>query len=314
MEESGDITIDRKLSMYTQPLLIYNIFNKYIKHVYVVAMFIGLSLLASCQKKEESSANSVDKPVEYVFGSEITKDGKIYCTASSGYKKRLALIAFKFANEEITDSQNSGIFEPIRGLGKTSAFECNLSKLSMAGLADFSVAKKEATFKNSVSFFLTVAIDSGVKKLNVQLHKFVEKPIESFDTEIKSMETMCAVVADEVNDYGFSLLELSTSCKNSKKHFSLKSPYIFSGVIRDETPPSLIRCTEPAGEYYPDGACFLKSWFRNHSIQIVFSTKDVGIWRDIRYEVFETLEDRLVALVDRFDCVGKFCTKIGVEK
>ncbi len=131
---------------------------------------------------------------------------------------------------------------------------------------------------------------------------------EDIKFEINNLDGVCAKLTGKTNEYGFKLIEGIDDCNKSIKY--LPPQYTFAGLNQTEEIPAMIKCTMPKG-LYPDGACFLDTWYKNYSATITISAVDLKYWRQIRQQAFDILDRHLVALVNSFHCNGKFCKKIG---
>ncbi|MCP4102683.1 MAG: hypothetical protein GY750_14870 [Lentisphaerae bacterium] len=263
-------------------------------------MILLVFLFAGCQGEQAGTETTQTKPVEYVFDKSISEGGKILCAASSGRKQRLDFVAFRV---EASD-RDGGRKSKLEPLGSNK--ECDLSKLSYSGLEDFSLARNDAVFADSATFRLAIKSHKIVPQIHVS--RFAENMDEDIKFEIENLGGVCATVTNKTNEYGFKLIKSIDGCNKSVKY--MQSWYTFAGINQTETIPAIITCTKPS-DLYPDGTCFLKTWYKSYPTQIFFSAAKVMHWRQIRKQVFNVMDRHLVALISSFHCIGKFCKKIG---
>ena len=257
-------------------------------------------LLVGCQEEQASNEKQQTKPVEYVFDKSIADSGKILCAASAGRKQRLDFLAFRVEADERDGVENYKL-EPLG-----SKKECDLSKLSYGGLNDFFLARKEVAFP--IGFTFKVNLNTYKIPPKISFSGYSENMNEYITDEIENFNNVCAELTTRINIYGFKLIENLDNCNKNIKY--IQSWYVFAGINQDESIPAMVVCTVPAG-LYPDGACFLETWYKNYSTNITFSAVDMQHWRKIRQQAFDIMDRHLVALTNSYHCIGEFCKKIG---
>ena len=279
-------------------------------------------LLVSCEEngQQASKQNSVPaienekKPVKqivtstnYLLGEELRNSNDIYCAASRGPKKSLALIAFKFAEED--EASNQVKINPNTKPGKKIR-NCDLSKLTVEGLQDFTTARNQAKFQRSVGTFATIEVNGQPKRPRIYISQFEDNIEERLSHKLERMKQTCVKEVSGEERHKFQKFVKMNDCDEVKEFYALLPSHTFLGVAKNENPPAIVQCAEPNG-VYPDGACFLDTWYKNRDIRLTFSAKDLPIWRGVRSAVFSLLDKRLVALTGRYGCEGKFCSSIG---
>ncbi len=263
-------------------------------------MILLVFVVAGCQGEQAGTETTQTKPVEYVFDKSISEGGKILCAASPGRKQRLDFVAFRV---EASD-RDGGRKSKLEPLGKNK--ECDLSNLSYRGLEDFFLARNEMVF--DISVYVRLAIKSYKIPPNIYVSGFTENMDEDIKFEIENLGGVCATLTNKTNEYGFVLIKEIEACNKSIKY--MEPWYTFAGINQTEAIPAMIKCTMPKG-IYPDGACFLNTWYKNHDTRITFSAAKVMHWRQIRQQAFDILDRHLVAMINPYHCIGEFCKKIG---
>lgn len=297
MTSLADHRLPKRNSLMPRRVILDNSVRKFFPGAVLVTVAF---LLVGCQEEQASDEKPQTKPVEYVFDKSIADSGKILCAASAGRKQRLNFLAFRVEADERDGGENFD-WEPL-GTNK----ECDLSKLSYGGLGDYFLARKEVVFNIGITFRLNLKSFNTPPTISISRH--AENMREDINFQVKNLSDVCASLTKKTSEHGFVIIERIENCDKKIKY--LPSSYTFAGINQTETIPSRIECTILGG-VYPNGACFLRTWYKNYSTMITFSATDLKHWRQIRQQAFDILDSHLVALINPYHCIGEFCKKIG---